>query len=276
MEEAKKYKILALDIDGTLTDSKKEITPRVNAAIDRLHSDNIPVLLVSGRPTEGIIPIANEIDLFQNAGYILAFNGGKIIDCKTNEVVYNKYIPEELVPHICNFAYESGLTVLTYKDGKIISNNADDEFLAIEARINKMEAVKVDDLIKEAPAHCDKFLLVGDEKLCEKKVEEMAELFKDKLNIFRSEPFFIEVVPKGIDKAESLEVLLSKLGLTRDDLVACGDGRNDVTMVNYAGMGVAMENACDDVKKVADFITASNDQDGVAIAIEKFFKGEIL
>lgn len=271
MEVAKKYKILALDIDGTLTNTKKEITPKVKEQIDRLHAENIPVLLVSGRPTEGIIPIAKEIDLFENEGYILAFNGGKIIDCKTNEIVYNKYIPSELVADICNFAFDAGLTVLTYKDGKIITNNAEDEYLAIEARINKMEAVKVDDIISEAPEHCDKFLIVGDEKICEKKVEEMAKLFEDKLNIFRSEPFFIEVVPKGIDKAESLEVLLLKLGMTRDDLVACGDGRNDVTMINYAGMGVAMENACDDVKNVSNFITTSNDEDGVALAIEKFF-----
>lgn len=271
MQNQNEYKILALDIDGTLTNTKKEITRGVQAELDKLYERNIPVLLVSGRPYEGIVPIANEINLFENGGYILAFNGGRIVNCANGEVVYNKFIKKELIPDICNFAFSNNLTVLTYKDGKIISNNANDEYLKIEARINKMDAVTVDDIIAQAPEHCDKFLIVGPEEICEKKVVEMAEMFKADLNIFRSEPYFIEVVPKGIDKAESLEWLLNKLSLTKENLVACGDGRNDVTMVKYAGMGVAMDNACDEVKEVSNFITASNDEDGVAVAIKKFF-----
>lgn len=265
------YKILALDIDGTLVNKKKEITSKVKTAVNNLQDKNIPVLIASGRPLEGIMPVANKLDFSAKGGYILAFNGGKIVNAKTNEVVYSQSINMEYVPGICDFARENKLTILTYKDGKIIATDKEDEFLKIEARINNMEVLQVENLKEEIKEEPDKFLIVGPPHIMEKQVINMAEKFEGRLNIFRSEPFFIEVVPMGIDKAKSLEVLLSKLGLTNKDLVACGDGRNDVTMIEYAGMGVAMDNACEEVKAVSNYITASNDEDGVALAIEKFF-----
>lgn len=268
------YKILALDIDGTLTNTKKEVTGRVKSAIKKLYDKNIPVLLVSGRPTEGILPVAEEIKLIENNGYILSFNGGKIIRAGDNKVIYSKAIDNDLVGDICDFAEKNKLAILTYKDGKIITTDENDEYVKIEARINRLSTIKVEDMKKEAPKNPDKFLIVGKPEILEKKVIEMAEKFKGRLNIFRSEPYFMEIVPLGIDKAQSLEVLLNSLSLTREQLVACGDGRNDVTMIAYAGMGVAMENACEEVKAVADFVTASNDEEGVAVAIEKFFDSQ--
>lgn len=265
------YKILALDIDGTLTNSQKKVTKKVKASINNLYKRNIPVLLVSGRPTEGILPVAEEINLIENGGYILSFNGGKIIKADTGEVVYSKSIPNELIKDICEFAKKNNLEILTYKDGKIITTNPKDKYVEIEARINRLETIKIEDMEASAPDSPDKFLMVGEPEILEKKVVEMQEKFKGKLNIFRSEPYFMEIVPTGIDKAQSLKVLLNSLSLTRKQLVACGDGRNDVTMIDYAGMGVAMENACDEVKSVANFVTASNDDEGVCLAIDKFF-----
>ena len=90
------------------------------------------------------------------------------------------------------------------------------------------------------------------------------------MGVFRSEPYFLELVPKGIDKARSLSVLLEKLGMTKDEMIAVGDGFNDLSMLQYAGLGVAMANAQEVVKENADFITLSNEEDGVAYAAEKF------
>ena len=89
-------------------------------------------------------------------------------------------------------------------------------------------------------------------------------------SVYRSEPFFLEILPKGIDKAQSLERLLKRLGLTREQMIACGDGYNDLSMIKYAGLGVAMENAVLPVRQAADFVTKSNNDDGVAYVIEKF------
>ena len=89
-------------------------------------------------------------------------------------------------------------------------------------------------------------------------------------SVYRSEPFFLEIMPKGIDKAKSLERLLDSLGMGREQMIACGDGYNDLTMIRYAGLGVAMENAVLPVKNAADYVTASNDEDGVALVAERF------
>ena len=101
-------------------------------------------------------------------------------------------------------------------------------------------------------------------------VEELQEKFKDVLSIYRSEPFFIEIMPKNVDKAASLDIMLTSLGITKDDVICCGDGFNDKSMIEYAGVGVAMENAQPAVKEVADYITKSNDEDGIVHVIDKF------
>ena len=99
--------------------------------------------------------------------------------------------------------------------------------------------------------------------------EELANQLKGKMNVFRSEPFFLELLPLGIDKAECLDKLLHKLGYQQKDLMACGDGYNDLSMIRYATMGVAMANAQKEIIEAADYVTLSNDEDGVAEAVEK-------
>ncbi len=267
------YKILALDIDGTLLNSKKEITPEVLEAIEGLQEKNIPVIIASGRPAQGIRHVASELSLEKKGGYILSFNGGKIIDCKTNEVIYSNTIPKEYYAEVYKYAMElEKASLLTYKGESIITEKPDNKYVDVESNVVKMPVVKVDNLLEEIDFLVDKFLLVGEPEYMMSHVKAMAEHFKGRLNVFQSEPFFIEVVPLGVDKATSLEKLLEKIGLTREELVACGDGRNDVTMIDYAGLGVAMKNACDEVKEVADYVTSSCDEDGVKKVIDRFFE----
>ena len=98
--------------------------------------------------------------------------------------------------------------------------------------------------------------------------------FKGEFDCFRSEPYFLEVVPMGVEKAASLEILLKKLGIDREELMACGDGFNDLPMLRYAGLGVAMANAQSAVKQAADRVTLSNDEDGVAAAVKQYILSE--
>ena len=104
----------------------------------------------------------------------------------------------------------------------------------------------------------------------EKLEKYLAEKYKDRISVYRSEPFFIELMPKGIDKATSIDRMLSTVGLTRENIICCGDGFNDLTMIEYAGVGVAMQNAQSKVKEKADYITKSNDEDGIVHVIDKF------
>ena len=265
------YKFLALDIDGTVTNSNKEITPAVKAEIRRLQEAGIPVALVSGRPAPGIRHVAAELEFSNYNCYVLAFNGGKIIDSRTNEVVYSQTIQLELAHEVCRVAKDYDVAVVTYRGDEIISTDPENEYTGIEAYVTKMPVCGVEDMEKELDYAPDKFLFVAEQAYLESIMPEVQKRFEGRLNIFRSEPFFMEIVPIGIDKAKSLDRLLTMLGMDSSNLVACGDGFNDVSMVDYAGMGVAMANGCAETKAVANYIAPSNDEDGVADAIRRFF-----
>lgn len=267
------YKVLALDLDGTLTNSQKVITPRTRAALDAAAQAGTRILLASGRPTVGIRPLAQELDLKSTGGYILSYNGGKITNCATGEVPVEIRFPSVYIEELAAFAHDQQVTLLTYDDRGIVTENPEDYYVGVECMTNKIQAYKVKDLVQYVNYPVNKFLLVGKpEKMAE--VEPLlAKQFEGRLSVYRSTPYFLEAMPLGVDKAASLEQLLGTLGLTARNLMACGDGWNDMGMIQLAGMGVAMANAVPEVKAVANYITLDNDHDGVGLAVEKFILG---
>lgn len=264
------YKLLVLDIDGTLANNKKEITPYTLEVINEVQASGVKVVLASGRPTYGIVPIAEKIGMDKFGGYILSFNGGKIIEYPSMEVVYESTLPLELIPSLYDIAKSKETNIITYQDKYIITETEDDKYVQHEIMLTKMTPKKVDNFVEYVDFIPDKCLIVGDpEKLIPMAIE-INNLFGDKMSAFRSEPFFLELVPKGIDKALSLERLLAVLDFKREEMIAAGDGFNDLSMIKYAGLGVAMANAQEAVKEVADYITLSNEEDGVAYMAKKF------
>ena len=166
----------------------------------------------------------------------------------------------------------ANLTILTYDEQYILTENPSDGYVQKEAFLNKMQIRPVDNFLEAAPVPLPKCLIVGDPQQLMQTEAELSLRLQGIISVYRSEPYFLEVVPLGIDKARSLAVLLDKLGLTREEMVAMGDGYNDRSMIEFAGMGIAMANAQDPVKQVAGYVTLSNDQDGVAVAVKQFFK----
>ncbi|MTK10369.1 MAG: HAD family phosphatase [Hungatella sp.] len=265
-----KYRIIVLDLDGTLTNRDKEITPRTKEALFDLQRQGGVIVLASGRPTYGIMPIAKELKLHENGGYILSFNGGRIIDCKSGETIFAKELPVSSNQKIIRMAKEHGVNILTYEDDLIITGNAKDEYVGKESAVNKLEVREVEDMEGYVQFPVVKYLMLeeGDYlAMVEPRVK--AALGRD-YSVYRSEPYFLEILPKGIDKAASLERLLTHLNMSREEMIACGDGYNDLSMIEYAGLGVAMENAVLPVRKAADYVTASNNDDGIALVVEKF------
>lgn len=264
------YELLVLDIDGTLTNSKKEITPRTKEVLMRIQKAGKRLVIASGRPTAGILSIADELHLDEYNGFILAFNGGRIINYTTGEIVYNRTIPLELLPEIYRYSKELGTGILTYTESEIVLGNEPDQYCELESRICKIPIRQVEDFVKFVDFPINKFLMTGEPELIFKAQSVMREKFGWVLNIFRSEPFYLEIVPQSIDKANSLARLLEHLGMKREQMICCGDGFNDRSMIEFAGVGVAMENAQEEVKAAADYITASNDKDGIVEVVEKF------
>lgn len=264
------YEVLVLDIDGTLTNSKKEISPKTLDAVMRAQEEGIKVVIASGRPTAGIKKIAKAIKLDEYGGYVLSYNGGKITNFQTGEVVYNETLPEEMIPSIYEEAVDNHVGIVTYEGNDAIAGNGIDQYNQIEARINGIGLREVEDFPNYVKFPVNKCLLTGEPEHMAEVEQKLKDRFGNFLNIFRSEPFFVEVMPQNIDKAYSLGKLLKHLELERSQMIACGDGFNDLSMIKYAGLGVAMANAQDIVKEAADYITLSNDEDGVAKVIDKF------
>ena len=265
------YKLLALDLDGTLTNSKKQITPHTLETLIRAQQEKgLKIILASGRPTYGVAPLANALQLDKFGGFILAYNGGEIINWRTHEIMYKNLLDHDVLPYLYECAKKNNFAIVTYENEYVLTEKPDDEYVLKEALLNVMKIKKVDNFLEAVRHPIAKCLIVGEPTRLAILEKEMQEQLKDRMGVFRSEPYFLELVPKGIDKARSLSVLLEELELKREELMAAGDGFNDLSMVRFAGMGVAMANAQDVVKENADFITLSNDEDGVAYAVEKF------
>ena len=272
MEKAKQipYRAIALDLDGTLTNHEKVVTPKTRETLLKAASEGAVIFLASGRPTYGIEPVAECLELNQRGGYILSYNGGNIVNAQTGEKLFSQFLPDEVIPELYAYAKEHDHALLGYAGNEIITEMPDDEYVKEESRIIKMNIRKVDNLFEALEPHPTKLLMTGDPTLMLKAEEELVEKLGDRMDIFRSAPFFLELVPKGIDKAKSLTRLLAKINLTPADLIAFGDGYNDLSMLKLAGMGVAMENAAPEVRAEADYVTLSNEEDGVAAALEHF------
>lgn len=264
------YNVIVLDLDGTLTNSKKVITPKTKDALMKVQCMGKKVVLASGRPTGGVVALADELRLDIFGGYVLSFNGGHIINYADGSVVYDRTVPEDLTTPIYNEAKSLGLQVVTYNDSEIILGTKGDRYTDLESMVNHMPMRKVDNFTEVVDFPVNKFLLTGEPEQIAAAQEHMREKFGDRLNIFRSEPYFLEMMPQSIDKAYSLGILLDYLKTDRTHMICCGDGYNDRSMIQMAGLGVAMANAQEEVKAVADYVTASNDEDGIAQVVGKF------
>ena len=253
------YEIITLDLDGTLTNSEKKITPPTKNALIEIQKAGKQVILASGRPTTGVLPLAKELELDRFGGYVLSFNGGRIMNCKTGEIIYQKVLPVDILTYDMEHIY------------CIQAEETPNEYTMLESRINSIPVVSVNDF-SDITFPVNKILISGEPEYTKELETLLKKQFRSRLNIYRSEPFFLEIMPQNIDKAYTLQKLLSAIGLTADQMICCGDGYNDITMLESAGLGVAMANAQPLVREKADYITKSNDEDGVLFVIDQFLR----
>ena len=268
-EKNMKYKILAFDIDGTLTNSKKEITPDTREAILRAADMGCTIVIATGRPKKGAVKYAEELKLSENGGYILALNGGLLERCEDSFALCKSVIDKSYYREICDMAAEYKVGLMTYDGDDVVSEDVDNQYLQIEARINGLGTKKVADLYEHLDYEVPKFLMLGDGDYLAEVEKKVKKRFEGRLDVYRSEPFFLEILPLNVNKASTLSKLLDYVGATRKELMAFGDGYNDITMIEYAGMGVAMGNANDIVKASADYVTRTNDDGGIAYALSE-------
>jgi Cof subfamily protein (haloacid dehalogenase superfamily) len=264
------YKLLVLDVDGTLLNEAMKITPRTKTALLKIQHLGVEIVLASGRPASGLTALAGELAMDRNGGYILSYNGGQIVRATTGELLFDKRIDTAMLPYLERTARKYGFPVFTYQEDVILTTDPDNGRVREEAERNGMRVKGVDDLaeaIDRAPCKC---MIVGEDEAELTALEtHWKRRLAGSLDVFRSEPYFLEIVPQHVDKANTLSWLMETLGVEAKEIIAIGDGVCDVGMIQLAGLGVAMGNAQESVKACADHVTDSNGADGVATAVEK-------
>ncbi len=270
------YQLIGLDLDGTLTNSKKEIPSATRRALIDLMKKGKKVVLVSGRSTEGVYFLAKELEMDRYDGYIIGFNGGRIMSCASRELIEDLFLPEGVVEPIYRMALEyPGICLITYVDDKIIAGMKTNKYVDYESFGSRMKVIVSDHFLEDANRPLNKLVVCGAPEDVSELVTRMQDMFSDRLNIFTSDPYYGEIMPKGIDKGRTLKKLVDHLELSPENVICCGDSGNDIPMLEYAGLGVAMENALPQVKEVADYITRSNDEEGILHVIRKFMEENI-
>lgn len=273
-------KVIIMDVDGTLTNAKKVVTPKTKEALIKAEEAGAILILASGRPTSGLLDIAHELEMEKHHGLLVSYNGSKVIDCETMETLFNQALSVEegkaVLEHMKKFPcvrpmIDKGeyMYVNNVYDNMIQFNGAPFDVIQYESRGGKFKLCEKDDLAEFVDFQLNKILTTSDPEYLQEHYQEMMEPFKDTLSCMFTGPFYFEFTAKGIDKAKALDTVLIPMGYQKEEMIAFGDGHNDASMVKYAGTGVAMENAVQDLKDIADEITLSNEEDGIAESLYK-------
>ena len=271
-----RIRMIGLDMDGTLLTTEKELTEHTREVLREAIDRGVVVLPATGRPLAGI---PEEVLKFPGVRYAVASNGARIVDLKENRVIYEDLVPYETgrrVLEICS-RYDSMLEI--YYDGVGYAEEEKlkhlDEYvprlpMARYIASSRRPVADVRAMHEERKAPTDKVqALFRTTEECKKAWKEVEKEIPD-IEITGALSNNIEVNAKGVNKGRGLMILGELLGIHREEIMAVGDGSNDIAMLREAGLGVAMENATEAVKAAADVVTLSNDQEGAAAAIEKY------
>lgn len=263
---------MAIDVDGTLVNDSGELTELTRVALLRAQEEfGIRLIIASGRPLAGLRGIAQELQLERYSGYLMPFNGGEVYNCRLANPIAQASLGSETIASLYDLAQEHGLNILTYtSEDEIISECIDDPYLQLEVGITGMKPRQVVDFVAANPSSRPKCLIVGPSERIEALEPIAQERLAGRVNVFRSHPSFLELVPWGVHKASSISQLVDRLGYTAEELIAVGDSFNDLEMIQYAGLGVAVANAKEAIKSCAEYVTLSNNEDGIAHLLNKY------
>jgi Cof subfamily protein (haloacid dehalogenase superfamily) len=265
------YKLIASDIDGTLLNSKNMLTPKTVEAIKSLKSKGVYFVLCTGRPVQGVYDIYDQLELDSP---VITYNGAVVLLSKTGPVIFEK----SLTPYDTGFIIKKGEALGTnmaiWCDSRLYTNRFDERsseyslISGIDPVIYNHESIIFQKGATKVVFHDTVEKIKNFEK-------ELKPLLSENALCHTSRPYFLEFVNSGVSKSLAMEKLGEHLGIMRDEMIAIGDGFNDLSMIEYAGLGIAMGNAEDEVREKAGFVTHSCDEDGIAYAINKFIHGII-
>ncbi|WP_160678232.1 Cof-type HAD-IIB family hydrolase [Clostridium sp. C8-1-8] len=265
------YKLVAIDMDGTLLKDDKTITLKSKEALAKANSLGVKIVLTSGRPIQGIKNYLEELNLRGKDDYVISLNGALICRCEDYSVLSsNETLKGKDLKYIFSKVKDLNAYVHAFKEREDLVNIESKFSKNEEKRINLK--VRVVDFMKEIQDDEEilKVVLEEEKEVLDRVQAQLPKELFEEFTVIRSLDFMLEFMKKGCNKATGIEKLVQYLGIDSSEVIAIGDAVNDKEMIGYAGLGVAMGNAEEDIKNLADFVTKSNEEDGVAYVIEKF------
>lgn len=260
-------KMITIDLDGTLLRSDGSVSDRTVRTLQAARDKGVVVAIATGRMYQTARPYGERLGLGDSP--LLLFAGGLIETLESKKILFQQVIPREWAQELADLALRRGWQLQTYIDD-VLRAARDDEWIRDYERITHSKACICGDDFYHVQGDCNKLLSRGghDDLVARKALIEKT--FPGRFNVLFSAPTFLEIMPQGVDKGEGIRRLGELYGIGTDEIMALGDSQNDLDMLKAAGFPVAMANATEEVKAAAAYVTASNDDDGVAAAVEKF------
>ena len=263
-----KYKMLVVDMDDTLLTDEHEISAENKQMLLKAQEMGVYVVLASGRPTSAMINYAKDLQCDINNSFMISFNGSTITDLKEDKVLFEHSLTKEQIHAIYDFSKQNNTHVITYYDGKIISET-NSEYIDIESTITGLELLIVPSFKDAVTTSAVKCLLLEEPSYL-KTIEPKLKTAMPDLSVCMSKPFFLEAAPNGVDKGAAIQILAEKLNIQQSEIIAIGNAGNDLTMVQYAGLGVWVDNVEAELRHFANVVVASNNNHGVAEVVKRF------
>lgn len=260
-----KYKMLVIDMDDTLLTDDHKISEENKEMLLKAQEKGVHVILASGRPTPAMTAYAKEL---QMDSYMISYNGAVITDLKEDKVLFEQTLTQEQIHELHDYSLKSKTHIITYLDGEVVSETSS-EYIDIELNITGLEHNKVSDFKAAVQSSAVKCILLEEPSYL-KEVEKDLKKAMPHLSVSMSKPFFLEVAQDGIDKAASIKILAEKLNILQSEIIAVGNAGNDLSMIEYAGLGVWVDNVTPELRDKGDVIVASNNNHGVAEVVRRF------
>lgn len=260
-------KLVTVDIDGTLVNNQRQITPGVYQAVQDAKQAGVKIVITTGRPISGVRALLNDLHLNEPGDYVITFNGGLVQETATGEDVVKDTLTYEDYLDIELLGRKLGLPLhASTKQGMYTSNRQIGKYTIHEAQLvssplfyRTPEEMADKEIIK--------IMMVDEPAILDEKIKDIPASFFERYNISKSAPFYLEITPKTASKGQAIRRLADTLGLSLNEIMGIGDEENDRSMLETVGTAVVMENGNPALKKIATHITKSNEEDGVAHAL---------
>lgn len=261
-----KYKLVAVDIDGTLIGDDLVIRPNTRSALRCCSEEGIIVTLATGRMFQSSVPYARQLGI---SVPLITYNGALVKDSGSGEIYHHRTVPLPLALKVVRLAKELGLQLHVYVDDEYYVEEYNEWSKKYE-EIAGVKAHAVGDLEKFLDREPTKFIISDDPERMDTYINHLQEELAADLYLTRSRPIFLEILHPAVSKVEGLKILGKRFGIKLSEMVAIGDSYNDVEMLKAAGLGIAMGNAPPGVQAQADWVTGSVEEEGLVTALERF------